>query len=92
MEEKVENFVEVVASITMSKSLYLPVTEGMTKEKLLELAKREIKTPDQIIEIYKQALNHFGININTKVDLKDWDIDELEYVTEYVTPENETTI
>lgn len=83
MEEKVENFVEVVASITMSKSLYLPVTEGMTKEELLELAKKEIKTPKQIIEIYKQALAHFGINIDTKVDLKDWFVDELEYITEY---------
>lgn len=83
MEEKVENFVEVVASITMSKSLYLPLQEGMTKEELLELAKKEIKTPKQIIEIYKQALAHFGINIDTKVDLKDWFVDELEYITEY---------
>lgn len=83
MEEKVENFVEVVASITMSKSLYLPVTEGMTKEELLNLAKKEIKTPNQLVKIYEQALNHFGISIDTKVDLKDWVVDELEYVTEY---------
>lgn len=83
MEEKVENFVEVVASITMSKSLYLPVKEGMTKEELLDLAKKEIRTPDQLIEIYKQALNHFGISIDTKADLRDWFVDELEYITEY---------
>ncbi len=83
MEEKVENFVEVVASITMSKSLYLPVTEGMTKEELLNLAKKEIKTPNQLVEIYKQALNYFGVSIDTKADLKDWVVDELEYVTEY---------
>lgn len=84
MEEKVENFVEVVASITMSKSLYLPITDGMTKEDLLEKAKKEITTPDRLVSLYKEALNHFGIRITTEdMDLSDWNVDELEYVTDY---------
>lgn len=82
-EEKVSNYVEVTASITMSKSLCIEVPEGATKEEVLELAKKEFITPDLGIKYLEGMLNQVGVRVEDIDLVKNWDIDELEYVTDY---------
>lgn len=93
-EQKLTNYVEVTASITMSKSLCIEVPEGATKEEVLELAKREFITPDLGIKYLEGILNQVGVRVQDIDLIKDWDIDELEYVTDYETEQisNDTSI
>lgn len=82
-EEKVQNYVEVTASITMSKSLCIEVPEGATREEVLELAKKEFITPDVGVKYLEGILNQVGVRVEDINLVKNWDIDELEYVTDY---------
>lgn len=80
-QESVSNFKEVTISISMSKSVYLEVPEGMTDEQLIEKAREEILTPDVGMKILKQILLQNRLNINSS-DLVDWNVDELEYIVD----------
>lgn len=82
-EQKLANYVEVTASITMSKSLCIEVPDGATKEEVLELAKKEFITPDSGINYLEGILNKVGIRVEDIDLIKNWNIDELEYVTDY---------
>lgn len=81
MSEKTVNMIEVACSVSMSRSLYLEVPEGTTKEQLIELAKQEIILPHNAMAKVQQVLNQLGIRLREKLDLNDWNIDEVEYVT-----------
>ena len=75
MNEKLTTYVEVTASITMSKSLCVEVPEGATKEDVLELARKEFILPHHGIRYLEGILAQVGVRVE--------DIDELEYVTDY---------
>lgn len=81
MDDKVTNMVEVACSISMSRSLYLELPEGMTKEQLIERAKQEIILPHNAMAKVQLILNQLGIRLKEKLDLNDWNVDEVEYVT-----------
>ena len=83
MNEKLTTYVEVTASITMSKSLCIEVPEGATKEDVLELAKREFILPHHGIKYLEGILAQVGVRVEDIDEIKNWDIDELEYVTDY---------
>ena len=83
MNEKLTNYVEVTASITMSKSLYIEVPEGATKEDVLELARKEFIPPHQGINYLENILTQVGVRVEDIDDIKNWDVDEFEYVTDY---------
>ena len=72
---------EVTVSISMSKSFMIEVPEDATHEELINKAKEEIIIPPQSLDIAKHILKHLGIKVHG-VDLDDWDVDELEYVTD----------
>lgn len=81
MDDKATNMVEVACSVSMSRSLYLELPEGMTKEQLVECAKQEIVLPHNALAKVQQILNQLGIRLREKLDLNDWNVDEVEYVT-----------
>lgn len=81
--DKLTTYVEVTASVTMSKSLCIEVPEGATKEEVLELAKKEFIIPTTGIQYLEGILAQVGVTVQDISDAKDWDIDELEYVTDY---------
>lgn len=83
MNDKITNYVEVTASITMSKSLCIEVPEGATKEEVLEQAKGEFILPHQGILYLEDILAQVGVRVEDIGQVKDWNIDELEYVTDY---------
>lgn len=83
MDNTLTTYVEVTASVTMSKSLCIEVPEGATKEKVLELAKKEFIIPTTGIQYLETILTQIGVKIQGMNDFKNWDIDELEYVTDY---------
>lgn len=72
-------FREVSVSISMSKSVFLEVPNGMTKDQLIEKAKSEIFTPHHAIMLLSTMLNG-GRGHVTQSDLADWFVDELEYI------------
>lgn len=78
-----ENFVEVSVSITMSTSFYVETKESDTKETIIERAKKDLITPDKITPYYKGLLQRLGIMVQGLPQLKDWNVDELEYTTDY---------
>lgn len=82
-DNKLTTYVEVTASVTMSKSLCIEVPEGATKEEVLELAKKEFIIPTTGIQYLEGILAQVGVRIQNINDIKNWDIDELEYVTDY---------
>lgn len=82
-DNKLTTYVEVTASVTMSKSLCIEVPEGATKEEVLELAKKEFLIPTVGIQYLEGILSQVGVTVQDISDAKDWDIDELEYVTDY---------
>lgn len=81
--DKLTTYVEVTASVTMSKSLCIEVPEGATKEEVLELAKKEFIIPITGIQYLEGILAQVGVRVQDINDIKNWDIDELEYVTDY---------
>lgn len=81
--DKLTTYVEVTASVTMSKSLCIEVPEGATKEEVLELAKKEFIIPTTGIQYLEGILAQVGVTVQDIGDAKNWDIDELEYVTDY---------
>lgn len=83
MNDKLTNYVEVTASITMSKSLYIEVPEGATKEEVLELARKEFIPPHIGIKYLEGILAQVGVQVKDIDEIKNWDIDEFEYVTDY---------
>ncbi len=83
MNEKLTDYVEVTASITMSKSLCIEVPEGATKEEVLELAKKEFILPHHGIRYLEGILAQVGVRVEDIDEIKNWDIDELEYVTDF---------
>ena len=83
MSDKLTNYVEVIASVTMSKSLCIEVPEGATKEDIIELAKRELILPHKGIAYLENILSQVGVQINGIEHIKDWNIDELKYITDY---------
>lgn len=80
-EKPVSTFKEVTVSISMSKSVYLEVPEGITDEQLISKAKEDILTPDKIMPILVHILKQYGVRVDTH-DVAGWDVDELEYVVE----------
>lgn len=82
-DNKLTTYVEVTASVTMSKSLCIEVPEGATKEEVLELAKKEFIIPTTGIQYLEGILAQVGVTVQDIGDAKNWDIDELEYVTDY---------
>lgn len=80
-EEQISTFKEVTVSISMSKSVYLEVPEGMTDEQLMEKAREEILTPDKIMPILVSVLRQAGVRVDTH-EVVGWNVDELEYIIE----------
>lgn len=92
MEDKVSNFREVTVSISMSKSVYLEVTDGMSKEQFIEKAKLDILTPDKALPLLASLLINGGIKVSHR-DIADWNVDELEYIVDdFDTPNGTDTI
>lgn len=83
MSNKLTTYVEVTASVTMSKSLCIEIPEGATKEEVLELAKKEFIIPTTGIRYLEGILAQVGVTVQNINEIKNWDIDELEYVTDY---------
>lgn len=81
--DKLTTYVEVTASVTMSKSLCIEVPEGATKEEVLELAKKAFIIPTTGIQYLEGILAQIGVRVQEINDIKNWDVDELEYVTDY---------
>lgn len=74
-------FKEVTVSISMSKGVMIEVPEDATNEELIEKAKKEIVLPHQSMDVAKQVLKQLGIRVHG-IELEDWYVDELEYVTD----------
>lgn len=74
--EKTNTFKGVRCSITMHRTLYLPEQED--NEQLLNLAKSEIVLPHNALAQIANILQRANIQL-TGLDLKDWNIDNVEY-------------
>lgn len=87
-------FVNVTVSTSLSTDFYLEVPDDATEEQIRELAKKEVVLPHTYPEVLDTYLRtKLGININGLDSLlKDWNIDEEEYIIDggnYTTPEGE---
>lgn len=82
-DNKLTTYVEVTARVTMSKSLCIEVPEGTTKEDVLELAKKEFLIPTVGIKYLEGILAKVGVVVQDISCAKNWNVDELEYVTNY---------
>jgi len=70
---------EVVCNITMSRSLFLEVSENTSDEELLNRAKEEILLPHNALSKVQQILNKVGLKLNG-LDLNDWNVENCEYL------------
>lgn len=70
--------IEVKATITMSRSLYIEVPAESTNEEIISKAKTEILIPQVALETANAALRKVGIVING-LDLKDWETNNIEF-------------
>ena len=74
-------FINVTVSTTLSKSIYIEVPEGATKEEIEQIAKDTVHTPQQILQKIASILQQFNVSI-TGLELEDWNVDELTYLIE----------
>ncbi len=70
--------IEVKATITMSRSLYIEVPIEATNDEIISKAKTEILIPQVALETANAALRKVGIVING-LDLKDWETNNIEF-------------
>ena len=65
--------VEIKATITMSRTLYIEVPDNATEDEILKKANEEIISPYNALRIADNALRRMNIKID-KLDLKDWEV------------------
>ena len=77
-------FVNVTVSASLSTDFYIEVPDETTEEQIKELAKKEVILPHKYPSYIDNFLNkHLGIKVGGLDSmLKDWNIDELEYIIE----------
>lgn len=71
-----ENFKGVTCSITMSRTLYLPENSNMSEEEFLKQIKKEIILPHNALYQVQNILRKMNVK---GLDLKDWNVDNIEY-------------
>lgn len=76
--DQTNNFKGVTCSITMSRTLHLPVNKDMSEEEFINLAKKEIVLPHNALYQVQNILRKINYSI-TGLDLKDWQVDNVEY-------------
>lgn len=77
-------FVNVTVSASLSTDFYIEVPDDASEEQIKELAKKEVILPHKYPKVIDEYLrNRTGIVISgLDTMLKDWNIDELEYIIE----------
>lgn len=77
-------FVNVTVSASLSTDFYIEIPDDASEEQIKELAKKEVILPHKYPKVIDEYLrNRTGIVINgLDTMLKDWNIDELEYIIE----------
>ena len=75
-------FVNVTVSTSLSTDFYLEVPDDATEEQIKELAKKEVTLPHTYPDVLDKYLKtRMGIEIKGLDGLlKDWNIDEVEYI------------
>lgn len=76
--DQTTNYKGVTCTITMYRTLYLPKDDKVTDEEFINLAKKEIILPHNALAQIQDALHRVNVNI-TGLDLKDWNVTNVEY-------------
>ena len=73
-----EKQVGIKVTVTLDRTLYINEINNESEKELLERAKKEIILPIDAMNIVKQLFQKNGIDIK-KLDLSDWDIQNINY-------------
>lgn len=75
-------FVNITVSTSLSTDFYLEVPDDATEEQIRELAKKEVILPHTYPEVLDEYLRtRLGIEVKGLDGLlRDWNIDEVEYI------------
>ena len=73
-----EKQVGIKVTVTLDRTLYINEINNESEKELLERDKKEIVLPIDAMNIVKQLFQKNGIDIK-KLDLSDWDIQNINY-------------
>ena len=76
-------YVNIIVSASLSTDFYIEVPDDATDEQIKEFAEKEVTLPHKYPQVIDQAIKKMGIQVRGLDSmLKDWNIDELEYIIE----------
>lgn len=74
-------FVRITVSASLSTDFYLEVPEDATEVDIRRLAEQEVTLPHHYPDVVDKALQKIGIKVDGLDSmLRDWNIDETEYL------------